>query len=111
MHDMVVLLAAVPVHLFELAGGSIPSASCGWMPSRLDICNFLTGYGSLAGCNENSGRLLGFSCFLVTKEFLLNLLTGGRLASGLVSFRLRLFGFVVQEVPRRIVFLSCLEAA
>ena len=28
-HDMVVLLAAVSAHLFELTEGSIPSASCG----------------------------------------------------------------------------------
>ena len=35
MHDLVVLLAAVPVHLFELAGGSIPSTTCGGMLSFL----------------------------------------------------------------------------
>ena len=31
VHGKVVRLVAAPVHLFGLAGGSIPSASCGWV--------------------------------------------------------------------------------
>jgi hypothetical protein len=31
---------AGPAHLFGLAGGSIPPASCGWMPFRFGKYNF-----------------------------------------------------------------------
>ena len=39
VHGKVVRLVAAPVHLFGLAGGSIPSATSGWMcPLCGEIC-------------------------------------------------------------------------
>ena len=87
---MVVQLAAGLVHLFEPAGGSIPSASCGGVPFRFGKYNFLAGYCSLAGCNRNSGWLLGFLVPGCKFFFSFGILTGGRLASGF-SFRFRSF--------------------
>ena len=75
MHDLVVLLAVVPVHLFELVGGSIPSTTGGWDDlflwwggQRKNIF-FPTGINSLANCNGNFGRLLVFLCLLVVTNF------------------------------------------
>ena len=37
VHGKVVRLVAAPVHLFGLAGGSIPSATSGWMYSWFKV--------------------------------------------------------------------------